>query len=196
MFTGIITRLGRVVSYQLKNDSCVIKIAIKDIEVSLGESIACDGVCLTVSAILQDSVYEFDVSLETLSCTNLSLWQEGYVCNIELALALGSRLNGHLVSGHVDSTAVVDNIEYKEDYISLSLLLKQGGVVINKGSIAVNGVSLTINKVEHCKVEIMLVPHTIKYTNLQYLKSQDIVNIEYDMLYKMIQQHAEKYLEK
>ena len=196
MFTGIITRLGRVVCYQSKIESCVIKIEIKDIKVSLGESIACDGVCLTVSAILGDDVYEFAVSSETLRCTNLSVWKKGYICNIELALEVGSRLNGHFVSGHVDDVATINSIENRDGYVFAELVFNAVPFVVAKGSIAINGVSLTVNKINNKCVELMLIPHTVNNTNLQYLKTDYIVNIEYDMLYKMVQQNCEKYLEK
>lgn len=196
MFTGIITRLGKVVAYKLTGDSCVIKIEIKDIKISLGESIACDGVCLTVSAILGDDVYEFAVSSETLRCTNLSVWKKGYICNIELALEVGSRLNGHFVSGHVDDVATINSIENKAGYIAVELVFNAAPFVVAKGSIAINGVSLTVNRINNKYVDLMLIPHTVENTNLQYLKAGYIVNIEYDMLYKMVQQNCEKYLEK
>lgn len=196
MFTGIISSLGEVESITKFADNVVLVLKINTEQtISLGDSVACDGVCLTVSAILSDSVYQFNVSTETLSCTNLKFWVLGYKCNIELAATMVTRLGGHLVSGHVDGLAQITDIKKCDDYWQLQLRdLSNNNLWVNKGSLAINGVSLTINNIIDSTVELMLVPHTIANTNLQFLSAEQLVNIEFDMIYKMVKSRCDDYL--
>lgn len=184
MFTGIITHQAVIKSSN--SNSFAIANCFESVE--LGESIAINGVCLTVTTYDDLEIF-FDISPETLSCTNLGLLNINDIVNTEKSLKVGASLGGHFVLGHVDKTAIVTKIEKKDDF---KLVIFSGfstpdmAYLLKKGCVTINGVSLTINEVFQQTIECMLVPHTIKNTNLNHLKVNDRLNVEFDYLARII----------
>ena len=193
MFTGIIEAVGVVSSLDNRGESATIEIDAKNFKtesVSIGDSVATNGVCLTVTR-MSDGLLAFDLSRETWSLT--SGFNVGDKVNLERSLTLNALVGGHLVTGHVDTVGRVEDIaEYqgnKEIVISYPGSLDV--FFVKKGSVAINGVSLTINEVESNALRLNLIPHTLSATNLQYLDKSDLVNMEIDLvaryLRKMVQ---------
>ncbi|WP_374563678.1 riboflavin synthase [Nitrosomonas sp.] len=193
MFTGIIQAVGEVTSVCSIDTQCNtgltlgISAGTLDLsDVKQGDSIAVNGVCLTVTA-LSAGVFTVDVSQETLNCTQ-GLDQAGSRVNLEKALRLSDRLGGHLVSGHVDATGIVVKcVPAGESY---ELIVRAPEPLMRyitpKGSITVNGVSLTVNKIEGNEFSVNLIPHTLAMTNLKELKPEARVNLETDMLARYV----------
>lgn len=197
MFTGIIDHVAIVTTVRRQVQSYVLSIQSQLARLVLGESIAVDGVCLTVTSV-DGTVFSCHVSPETSTLTNLSQLTEGAIVNVERALKVGDRLGGHFVTGHVDALVTVRLYQYCDACVVLILegfTLAQMVYLTLKGSICVNGVSLTINDVNRLDrtVSLMLVPHTIKTTNLQYLKQGSRVNIEFDTMAKMVAHQLSVY---
>ena len=186
MFTGIIEELGKI--RQITNKSVEIECKTVLDDVKLGDSICVNGVCLTVINIKSDG-FTADVSPETYSVTNLSTLKVGNFVNLERAMGANGRFGGHIVSGHIDGKGKGVNIEKSGDFYKLKIELPQelSKYVIKKGSIGVNGISLTIAGVSGNIIEIAVIPHTYESTNLKYLKPEDYVNIEVDMFAKYIE---------
>ncbi|WP_124948828.1 riboflavin synthase [Sulfuriferula thiophila] len=184
MFTGIIQTVGSVAEVEPHNDDArlLINAAGLDLgDVALGDSIACNGVCLTVIA-LSPQGFSVDVSAETFRCT--VGFPLGAPVNLEKALRLADRLGGHLVSGHVDGVGVVVRFAAVGDCFEL-VIRAPGDIarfVVTKGSITVNGVSLTVNQVDGDEFSINLIPHTLTHTNLHTLTAGSRVNLEVDMM--------------
>ncbi|QLH43636.1 MAG: riboflavin synthase [Coxiellaceae bacterium] len=188
MFTGIIQQLGEVLKIQdsLVGRSIWFKSDFTDL--TLGESIAIDGCCLTVTEFHQGQ-FRSEMSPETLELTTASAWGPGRVVNLERALRPIDFVGGHFVTGHIDGIARIANINLQQDYCEMTIALPSRDAqayVIPKGSIAINGVSLTINQVAADSILVMLIPHTLAATNLSKLQCNDTVNIEYDMLTKVV----------
>jgi riboflavin synthase len=184
MFTGIIEAVGRV--REVKPAAGGERIAVDAgalplADVKIGDSIAVNGVCLTV-VVLAGQQVEFDVSRETLECT--AGFAQGTAVNLEKALRLADRLGGHLVSGHVDGVGSVALFEAAGDNLRLVVDAPReiARYIARKGSVAVNGVSLTVNAVDGTRFEINLIPHTLAATNLHALSVTTKVNIEIDLL--------------
>ena len=189
MFTGIIQAVGKITHIAPLDDGVSLRVASGQLDlgdVKTGDSIAVDGVCLTVTAIAEGQ-FSVDVSRETLNCTvNMD---KGNQVNLEKALRLSDRLGGHLVSGHVDGVGEVITFTPAGESHLLVLrmpmpLLKY---IAKKGSITVNGVSLTVNTVTADQIEINLIPHTISATTLNGLQAGAKVNIEVDMLARYVE---------
>ena len=188
MFTGLIRDIGKVLERKNTRSSAVLKIETVIIkELNLGDSIAVNGVCLTASR-LGDTWFFADVMPETWKATNLSGLNPGDRVNLEPALAVGERFGGHLVSGHVDGVGRVKNISKEANAVIYNITVPQEltKFIAYKGSVAVNGVSLTVQRIADAVMMIALIPHTVKETNLQYLKSGDPVNIEVDMMARQL----------
>jgi riboflavin synthase len=186
MFTGIIEAVGRIAQREARGGDVrlVIDAASLDLDgLRLGESIAVGGVCLTVVAI-DVSRLGFDVSNETLACTTLGDCGEGAAVNLERALRLADRLGGHLVSGHVDGIGRV--IDVREDARSQRWTFEAppdiARYVAAKGSIAIDGVSLTVNEVDGARFGVNLIPHTIDHTTFAQRRPGDPVNLEVDLI--------------
>ncbi len=197
MFTGIIDHTAKITAIEKQAQSCVLQIQSHFSDLILGESIAVDGVCLTVTSI-DGGIFSCDISPETLALTNLSDLKVGVAVNVERALKVGDRLGGHFVTGHVDIIATIKLYRPHNSYIELILedfSAAQMAYLTMKGSICVNGVSLTINNIDtHYKtVSLMLVPHTTTVTNLQHLKQGSQVNIEFDAMAKMVSHQLSLY---
>ena len=153
----------------------------------MGESVCCDGVCLTLIKIKKKS-FLFYLSKETLKRSNFKKIKIGKSINIEKSIYHGKKISGHYIQGHVDTTSLVKKIQVidKSWTINLSLNKKFEKLIVDKGSISVNGVSLTISKVKKNGFEITIIPHTLKLTNLVHLTKGDLVNIEFDIFNKYL----------
>lgn len=190
MFTGIIEELGRVKNISHGTDSAVITIEASLIleGLKLGDSIAVNGVCLTAVQFGSD-FFKADVMSETLSRSNLGKLSLGAKVNLERALALKDRLGGHLVSGHIDGVGKILKIE-KKDIALLYTILAPDKVlkyVIEKGSVAIDGISLTVVSFDKDSFKVSLIPHTAKLTTLGYKKVGDEVNLEGDIIGKYVE---------
>ncbi len=191
MFTGIIEAIGEIKKVTPLESGIRIEIEPGKLDLSdihIGDSIATNGVCLTVIALV-DRMLTMEVSRETLNCTQ-GLDIQGQRVNLEKAMRLSERINGHLVSGHVDGIGKVEKFEPVGESCLLAIkapapLLKY---VVIKGSIAVNGVSLTVNSIEKDEFRVNLVSHTLTATALQDLKSDTKVNLEIDLLARYLEQ--------
>ena len=199
MFTGLVEGQGTVRS--LKKDSVGLRITIAPCstcfavsELSLGESISICGCCLTVVEI-HDDVMDFEAGEETLAKTNLGGLEQGDRVNLERALAAGDRLGGHFVQGHVDGTAVVEEITRHEDWVDMSFGCsgELTRLMVPKGSVAVDGVSLTLVDVEPDRFSVALIPHTLEITTLGGRGSGDLVNIEADILGKYVSKFVRQF---
>ncbi|MDE2389072.1 MAG: riboflavin synthase [Betaproteobacteria bacterium] len=193
MFTGIVEAVGTIASIQpcAEKGHGGLSLAISTQQLDLsdvapGDSIAVNGVCLTVTALTHDS-FAVDVSGETLNCT-VGLDQPEAHVNLEKAMRLSDRLGGHLVSGHVDAVGVVAKVEHIGECVELIIQAPSSIIryLAHKGSITVNGVSLTINKIAGNEFAINLIPHTLAMTNLQALSPEMRVNLETDMLARYV----------
>jgi riboflavin synthase len=190
MFTGIVEAVGEIKQIRSLEGGINLSIMpgmldLKDVKT--GDSIAVNGVCLTVTAVAND-MFSVDVSRETLDCTE-GLDKPGGQVNLERALLLSDRLDGHLVSGHVDASGEVIKLEPAGESYTLAIkapdtLLKY---IARKGSISVNGVSLTVNRIAGNDLEINLIPHTLAATTLKDLKIGARVNLEVDMLARYVE---------
>ena len=189
MFTGIIEAIGEIRSIQPGEKGKSLSIASGALDLSdtgIGDSIAVNGVCLTVTS-LAGSTFSVDVSLETLNCTE-GLDQPGNRVNLEKALRLSDRLHGHWVSGHVDGVGEVVRQEWSGESLIATFKVPSSltKYIARKGSITVNGVSLTVNRISQPLFEVNLIPHTLAVTNLSDLKTGARVNIEVDILARYV----------
>ncbi len=188
MFSGLVDHKGQVLENVATPKGRRLTIQSQFENITLGESIAVDGVCLTVVEP-EGGRFSLELSPETLAVTTFGTANIGTEVNLERSLQVGDRLGGHFVSGHVDTMAVVTEIEPQAEYLCISFALEGNGhqpFLVHKGSISVNGVSLTINKITESGFMVMLIPHTLKATNLGLIKVGSRVNIEFDMLAKMV----------
>lgn len=199
MFTGIIESLGKVKSIQ-KSESekdFVLKISPENKkyfdDVKLGESIAVNGVCLTVAS-MDSQDYTFYVSPETLERTQFKSLHEQELVNLERALKVSDRLSGHIVQGHVDGIGTLVGIKKNADSVHLKFKIPESlsKYCIEKGSICINGVSLTINTIFDHVINVMIIPHTWEHTQFIELKMNDLVNIEVDVLAKYVEKLCQK----
>jgi riboflavin synthase len=193
MFTGIIEAVGGVRGAKPTEDGVRVTIdagALDLADVRIGDSIAVNGACLTVTSLARKQL-EFDVSRETLACT--IGFAPGFRVNLEKSLRLADRLGGHLVGGHVDGVGTVARFEASGGDRLLAVEAPPGlaRYIARKGSIAVNGVSLTVNAVNGSAFEANLIPHTLRATNLGALAVAAKVNIEVDMLARYVERLAE-----
>lgn len=190
MFTGIIEEIGKVVSFKKSMHGADLKISAKTVleDVKLGESIAVNGVCETVVAF-DNTTFEVNVSDETLRVSNLSNLKQGDFVNLERALKLSDRLSGHIVSGHVDLTTKFIKKEKLGEFYNMEFAVTPDfrKYIVKKGSITINGISLTIADIKSESFVVAVIPHTFENTNLKELKNNDIVNIETDILAKYIE---------
>ncbi|MBP7211306.1 riboflavin synthase [bacterium] len=191
MFTGIIEEIGVVKSFEKSSIGALITIECSKVleDTEIGDSISISGVCQTVVKIGQN-YFTADVSEETLNVTNFMKLKKGAKVNLERALAMNSRFGGHIVSGHVDGTAIIKTIEKWSSFYDLKFQLKGDNLeryVVRKGSITVNGISLTVADTYKKEFTVAIIPHTFENTNLLNLKVGDIVNIETDVFAKYVE---------
>jgi len=186
MFTGIILAVGKITQIEQKSGDVRLSIDTGQLslkEANLGDSIAVNGICLTAVELGNNS-FVADVSNETLVRTNLKSAATGTAVNLELALTPQTRMGGHIVSGHVDGLAIL--VEQKPDGRSIRFKFKAPDTlakyIAEKGSICINGISLTINSVEGAEFSVNIVPHTLKETTLGAISVGDSINLEVDLL--------------
>lgn len=192
MFTGIITHSAKVKKLEIKeNQDLLFALAFDsaiDRKLDLGASVACNGVCLTIiknEKTENETILFFEVSKETLSKTNFSKLKIGDKINIEFSLRIGEELGGHLVSGHIDGIAKLINLQTVQTSKEMEFEILDSNLakyIAYKGSICLNGVSLTVNEVSKNNFKVNVIPHTLHVTNLGELKIGDSVNVEIDMI--------------
>ncbi|MDB5713345.1 MAG: riboflavin synthase [Sphingomonadales bacterium] len=189
MFTGIITDLGTVRSVEARGDTRMVIATSYDLEtVDMGASIACSGVCLTVVAKDADS-FTVDVSAESVGRTSPAMWKQGARLNLERAVKVGDELGGHIVTGHVDGIGTVVEIRPEGDSLRIGVSVQSAiaPYIAEKGSITIDGVSLTVNQVEDqadgtAHFAVNIIPHTAEKTTVGALTAGDTVNLEIDVL--------------
>jgi len=190
MFTGLIEDLGTVRGLQLSGNGgqLTVATALPTAELTLGESVAVNGACLTVVSIDVGS-FAADVSPETLTCTTLGALKPGGRVNLERAMRLGDRLGGHLVSGHIDACAAVTAIQRDANAIRFSVRFPSeiARYLVPKGSVTIDGISLTINSVENDTFSVAIIPHTLAMTTLQFRQPGYKVNIETDLIGRYVE---------
>lgn len=202
MFSGIISALGVVKNIVYSDiysvDIEVKKINLEDFEksdnlIKVGCSIACSGVCLTLTG-KENNILTFDISKETMNKTNLSEWKIGDVVNLERALRVGDEIGGHFVTGHVDTVLKLKKIIEEEGskilYINLNSDISP--YIASKGSITIEGISLTVNDVKNDYFNVNIIPFTWNNTNLNYVKVNDFVNVEIDLLSRYLINYQKK----
>ena len=194
MFNGIIFNTGKLHTIKKLNKSILIGINsnLKFKKKDIGSSISCDGICLTLTKI-QGKIIFFYISNETIKRSNFKLLKIGKIINIEKSLIYGQKISGHFTQGHVDCTAKVIKIDFIDNSWSIILQIKEekfAKFLLEKASISINGVCLTISKVSKKKFWLNVIPHTLKLTNLKNLKPRDLVNVELDIFGKYIYKYT------
>lgn len=184
MFTGLIEEVSKVKDFKTTAFGAQVFYSADFKDVKIGDSIALNGACLTVKSI-ENSTFCADIMNETLNATNLKNLKKGDLINLERAMKASGRLDGHIVLGHVDCCAKVKSV-LSDGFSKRIQFICDTDLIIKKGSIALNGVSLTVSEIFDDGFEVSLIPETINKTNLINIKVQDIVNIEYDVLGKYI----------
>ena len=188
MFTGIIEEIGVVkrIEKEEGNVHFFIEAAMTP-ELKIDQSVAHNGVCLTVVGIFDDN-YQVTAIQETIAKTSLGSWAVGDAVNLERGMLMSQRLDGHIVQGHVDQTAVCTNIEPQEGSTLFTFTYdsKLNNVTIEKGSITVNGISLTVVNSQYNSFSVAIIPYTLAHTNLNQLKVNDTVNLEFDVIGKYV----------
>ena len=192
MFTGLIEEIGTISAIRKGRNSYQFSIKAKKVieETKIGDSICTNGACLTVTE-MTNQTFTVDVMSETVDKTNFSMLKVGSTVNLERALRLSDRLGGHMVSGHIDSIGIIksidkDDIAWRIKISAPSSILHQ---MIDKGSIAIDGISLTIVRVDQDSFEVSIIPHTVKETTLLNKRVQDSVNLETDLIGKYIHRY-------
>ncbi|AEA34395.1 riboflavin synthase [Hippea maritima] len=193
MFTGIVEEVGKIIAIKPESNGKKLIVGCKlSKETKEGDSIAVNGACLTVVEKSNNS-FAVDVSFESLSKTNLGYLNIGDYVNLERALLVGGRLDGHIVLGHIDTTAKIQSIRRVGDFFILTVQIDdyiyQNSV--EKGSISINGISLTIANLSKTQLNVAIIPFTFENTNLKYLKVQDIVNVEVDIIGKYVRKFTQ-----
>ena len=191
MFSGIIEKIGEVHEFEVSNDKSYIAIAIdnSDLLLKIGDSVAINGVCLTITKI-KDHLFYYDLSPETLSLTSFNDLSVNDFVNVEFPLTLNKFISGHITTGHVDTIGVIKSLKKIIDSWEVVVEVKSDidKYIIHKGSITIDGVSLTVNKLDNNLIYLMIIPHTFENTIFKYYKIGQKVNIEVDYITK----HLEK----
>ena len=195
MFTGLIKDIGVVKVIEKKPGSILVGINSKfNVKKNpIGSSISCNGCCLTLVK-KEDTLLFFDISNETISCTNVKDWKIGTLVNLEESLRIGDEIGGHLVTGHIDCVAETTKKYSDGDSIRFEFTLDDNfsKFIAKKGSVAIDGVSLTVNNVEKNSFDVNIIPHTLEKTNFHKLKINDIVNIEVDLISRYVERLVSK----
>jgi riboflavin synthase len=200
MFSGIIDRLGVVKSANTENGALSFRMATGYDDLSLGESVAVNGVCLTVASFGEKGEADFFASAETLARTNLGSFLVEGKANLERAVSLNTRLSGHMVQGHVDGKGVLKSIIAESGAWKLEVELPKSlsRYCVEKGSITLNGISLTINTMQdhadgRLTIGLTIIPHTWEHTNLHAAKTGDHINVEVDVMAKYVERLCQPY---
>ena len=195
MFSGIIENKGFVFKFEKQNDfRLVLDTNLKYKDIKKGSSVCCNGICLTVISKKKKKKYtqlSFDVSQETINCSNFNVIKKGDEINIEKSLRVGDEISGHFVFGHVDDTSKLISIKKVGDSheIKLEISKKIKKFIAKKGSVSLNGISLTVNQVKNNFIVLNIIPFTWLNTNLKGLKIGDRINLEVDMLARYVTQN-------
>lgn len=193
MFTGIIEEIGVIKEFSKNNQNALITVACSTIlhEIKAGDSISIDGICQTVTKFDKES-FSAQISAETLNVTTFSKSQKGQKVNLERAMAVNGRFGGHIVTGHIDGLAKVKNIQKLSDFYNIEFESEAdlSKYIAKKGSVSINGISLTVADINSNGFMVAVIPHTFENTNLSNLKTGDFVNLEVDILAK----YVEKFL--
>lgn len=193
MFSGIVEDMARVVSIETEHDNIhfTFECGFVD-ELKIDQSVAHNGVCLTV-VLLKDNTYTVTAMRETLERSNLGLLQVGDLVNVERSMSLNGRFDGHIVQGHVDQTAICVAVEDQEgstqytfEYESTDEMVSHGYFTVDKGSVTVNGVSLTVCRPTSNTFQVCIIPYTFEHTNFHAIKVGTVVNIEFDIIGKYL----------
>jgi len=195
MFNGIITHTGKIKSIKKNNNNCLLTISSNMIfkKNEIGSSVSCSGACFTLESY-RKNIAKFYLSKETLKKTLFKSSKKNDLINLEKSLRYGDRISGHFVQGHIDITAKVSKIIFvgKSWLINFTLSNIYKKHLVEKGSVTINGVSLTVIKMFKNDFQISIIPHTLKLTNLVHLKVKSVVNIEFDVLGKYIKNFIKK----
>ncbi|MGI6727571.1 MAG: riboflavin synthase [Anaerovoracaceae bacterium] len=190
MFTGIIEETGVVVNIQKGEKSCKLTITGKKIfdDIKIGDSIAVNGVCLTVSALNENS-FTADVMTETIIRSSLGILKKGQRVNLERAMPAQGRFGGHIVSGHIDATGEIESLVREGNAVWVTILTNSKVLryVVEKGSIAIDGISLTVARVGETYFKVSIIPHTGAETTLLMKKKGDLINLECDIIGKYVE---------
>ena len=189
MFNGIIYNQAFIKNIKKFKKSFYIEVVsnIKFSKKDKGRSISCNGVCLTISNVIGKSIF-FYLSPETMNVTNFNYIKIGDFINIERSIKYGDDISGHFVQGHVDTTGIVKKVSIisKTWFVDIQISKKYINFLTKKGSVSINGVSLTVSKINRYGFQITIIPHTLKLTNLKMLSKNKIINIEFDMIGKYL----------
>lgn len=188
MFTGIIETLGTIKELRKENDNLHITVsAAITPELKVDQSVSHNGVCLTVVG-LKDDTYSVTAIKETLDKTNIKHWKEGDIVNLERGMKLGDRLDGHIVQGHVDQTGVCAAVKEANGswYYTFEYDSSLNNITIEKGSITVNGVSLTVVNSKANEFSVAIIPYTYEHTNFKNIEAGTVVNLEFDVIGKYV----------
>lgn len=190
MFTGLIEDTGRVTAFERRAQAALLQVStsLPQEEIAIGDSVAVNGACLTVTR-KSDGVLTFDVSPESLSATTLGSLASGSMVNLERAMRLGDRMGGHIVTGHVDAIGrLVRTNEVSGNHVlEFALPAESSRYLVAKGSVTINGISLTVNSVTQGGFSVNIIPHTLTATTLHTLRPGDRVNIETDIIGKYVE---------
>jgi riboflavin synthase len=189
MFTGIIEKLGHIVDVKQEGANVTFQVSTTlTSELKVDQSISHNGVCLTVTALEEDSYFVTAVE-ETLLKTNLGKWQEGSKVNLERCMPANGRFDGHIVQGHVDQTGVCAHVEERDGSWLYDFEYDPAlrNITVEKGSVSINGVSLTVFNSKVGSFRVTIIPYTYEHTNFHQLKAGDVVNLEFDILGKYVQ---------
>ncbi|APR98485.1 riboflavin synthase [Wolbachia endosymbiont of Folsomia candida] len=191
MFKGIITDIGTIIDTTVNSDSDkIFRVKTQNLSsINKGDSIACSGVCLTVVDIMSDT-FTVQASQETMKVTNLNTWKIDKKINLEQAMRLSDRIDGHLVQGHVDKVVEILTIEQNLDSHEIKLSCPQELIkfIAKKGSVTLDGVSLTVNSVTNQEFTVNIIPYTWENTTFQYNKANDFLNLEVDIIIRYLDQ--------
>ncbi|MCO6496957.1 MAG: riboflavin synthase [Chitinophagaceae bacterium] len=187
MFTGIIEDIGTIKSITPNGSNLTFQIATQLNNVEIDDSVACNGICLTVEA-KDDETLTFTAINETIEKTNAAYWKNGTLINMERTLPFNGRIDGHLVQGHVDGTGLCVNVQTEDGshIFTFSYDEKFSPLLIEKGSVCVNGVSLTVINLTESSFSVAIIPYTFEHTNFKNMKLNRHVNLEFDMIGKYI----------
>jgi len=196
MFIGLISELGKVSAITKGDSSAIFTINAPALisEIKLGDSVAVNGVCLTATSITGTS-FTADVMVQTLSLTSLAQVSVGSAVNLELAAQLNARMGGHMVSGHIDGVATVVGLTQGEKWLQFDIKVPENlsKYIVNQGSIALDGVSLTVGEINDANlVTVWLIPETLDRTNLAAKQPGDLVNVEVDLIAKYVERLISK----
>ncbi|QWK20229.1 MAG: riboflavin synthase [Hydrogenobacter thermophilus] len=197
MFTGLVEDVGKVKNIKISSKGGTLEVITSLKEIKVGDSVAVNGVCLTVTKV-ENSIISFDLSPETLRRSNLSKASVGDLINLERAIKVGDRLGGHILLGHVDFTSRIESFRSVGDHYELKIYIPDEWILyfVEKGSVGIDGISLTVNTVEGNLISLNIIPHTYQNTNLKGRKEGDHVNIEVDILGKYVINYLSKRRER